>query len=374
MDVPGDKTCRNRQRPARPGPGLTPSPPVLAAPSRAGWRSWRNKPRAPRKGCGVRGRAPTPSVTSSTPSRTPGTSWTPCTRSQSMVSWHRLCPRVLGSPHPLPPACVGSGDVHAAGVPFPAPSHCRGWRRAGSGYAAPAEPLCSKTNLSFCTAAIIEHVRDGSVVRALLLPDYYLVTVMLSGIKVRLGRWLQPRLAGSALLFAASSLLNSHRCSLCILLGTFGHRCKGAGLAPIPAGHRARWARDGGRATAAFLPAVSWMHPPVTGWLQPVVACTPARGVTTGMGLGEVGTSSTLPGRAAAPAPGCRMPCEGPLVTGRVVVPAGLASGWLLVCGSPGSPAPSSAGGSTPHQFGHPAWQEADVEGGSWTGGSWGPA
>ncbi|XP_077853384.1 staphylococcal nuclease domain-containing protein 1 isoform X3 [Macaca mulatta] len=35
----------------------------------------------------------------------------------------------------------------------------------------------------FCHAAIIEHVRDGSVVRALLLPDYYLVTVMLSGIK-----------------------------------------------------------------------------------------------------------------------------------------------------------------------------------------------
>ncbi|KAG8576651.1 hypothetical protein GDO81_009920, partial [Engystomops pustulosus] len=31
--------------------------------------------------------------------------------------------------------------------------------------------------------AIIEHVRDGSVVRALLLPDYYIVTVMLSGIK-----------------------------------------------------------------------------------------------------------------------------------------------------------------------------------------------
>ncbi|XP_003407297.2 staphylococcal nuclease domain-containing protein 1 [Loxodonta africana] len=31
--------------------------------------------------------------------------------------------------------------------------------------------------------AIIEHVRDGSVVRALLLPDHYLVTVMLSGIK-----------------------------------------------------------------------------------------------------------------------------------------------------------------------------------------------
>ncbi|OXB61955.1 UNVERIFIED_CONTAM: hypothetical protein H355_002837, partial [Colinus virginianus] len=36
--------------------------------------------------------------------------------------------------------------------------------------------------------AIIEHVRDGSVVRALLLPDYYLVTVMLSGIKVRFAK------------------------------------------------------------------------------------------------------------------------------------------------------------------------------------------
>uniref|UniRef100_A0A6Q2YV32 Staphylococcal nuclease domain-containing protein n=1 Tax=Esox lucius TaxID=8010 RepID=A0A6Q2YV32_ESOLU len=31
--------------------------------------------------------------------------------------------------------------------------------------------------------AVIEHVRDGSMVRALLLPDCYLVTVMLSGIK-----------------------------------------------------------------------------------------------------------------------------------------------------------------------------------------------
>lgn len=38
--------------------------------------------------------------------------------------------------------------------------------------------------LSFLPTAIIEHVRDGSVVRALLLPDYYLVTVMLSGVKV----------------------------------------------------------------------------------------------------------------------------------------------------------------------------------------------
>lgn len=41
----------------------------------------------PKRGCGARARAPTPSGTSSTPSRTPGTSWTPCTRSRSMVSW-----------------------------------------------------------------------------------------------------------------------------------------------------------------------------------------------------------------------------------------------------------------------------------------------
>lgn len=45
----------------------------------------------------------------------------------------------------------------------------------------------ASTNLCSRPAAIIEHVRDGSVVRALLLPDYYLVTVMLSGIKVRFG-------------------------------------------------------------------------------------------------------------------------------------------------------------------------------------------
>uniref|UniRef100_A0A671LF76 Staphylococcal nuclease domain-containing protein 1 n=1 Tax=Sinocyclocheilus anshuiensis TaxID=1608454 RepID=A0A671LF76_9TELE len=36
---------------------------------------------------------------------------------------------------------------------------------------------------SIVYSAIIEHVRDGSMLRALLLPDYYLVTVMLSGIK-----------------------------------------------------------------------------------------------------------------------------------------------------------------------------------------------
>uniref|UniRef100_A0A8C3J248 TNase-like domain-containing protein n=1 Tax=Calidris pygmaea TaxID=425635 RepID=A0A8C3J248_9CHAR len=61
------------------------------APSRADWPSWRNKPRVPRRGCGARGRAPTPSGTSSTPSRTPATSWTPCTRSRSTVSWLHLC-------------------------------------------------------------------------------------------------------------------------------------------------------------------------------------------------------------------------------------------------------------------------------------------
>lgn len=49
---------------------------------------------------------------------------------------------------------------------------------------------CSHSPASF--PAIIEHVRDGSVVRALLLPDYYLVTVMLSGIKVK------PRSEGSS--------------------------------------------------------------------------------------------------------------------------------------------------------------------------------
>lgn len=49
----------------------------------------------------------------------------------------------------------------------------------------PRHDFCYDSRRLFCHAAIIEHVRDGSVVRALLLPDYYLVTVMLSGIKVR---------------------------------------------------------------------------------------------------------------------------------------------------------------------------------------------
>lgn len=46
--------------------------------------------------------------------------------------------------------------------------------------------LCSSPS------AIIEHVRDGSVVRALLLPDYYLVTVMLSGVKVEMTHYCFP--------------------------------------------------------------------------------------------------------------------------------------------------------------------------------------
>lgn len=49
----------------------------------------------------------------------------------------------------------------------------------------PGMTFANDLSYFFCHTAIIEHVRDGSVVRALLLPDYYLVTVMLSGIKVR---------------------------------------------------------------------------------------------------------------------------------------------------------------------------------------------
>lgn len=33
--------------------------------------------------------------------------------------------------------------------------------------------------------AVIEHVRDGSTVRAFLLPDFYHITLMISGIRVR---------------------------------------------------------------------------------------------------------------------------------------------------------------------------------------------
>lgn len=60
----------------------------------------------------------------------------------------------------------------------------------GRGEGGASLPIVARTpHFPLCIAAIIEHVRDGSVVRALLLPDYYLVTVMLSGIKVRL--WLR---------------------------------------------------------------------------------------------------------------------------------------------------------------------------------------
>lgn len=64
------------------------------------------------------------------------------------------------------------------------------WGRRGTALALQPllSPSAASTNLCSRPAAIIEHVRDGSVVRALLLPDYYLVTVMLSGIKVRCGR------------------------------------------------------------------------------------------------------------------------------------------------------------------------------------------
>lgn len=34
--------------------------------------------------------------------------------------------------------------------------------------------------------AIIEHVRDGSTVRAFLLPDFQYITLMISGIRVRI--------------------------------------------------------------------------------------------------------------------------------------------------------------------------------------------
>ena len=34
------------------------------------------------------------------------------------------------------------------------------------------------------TSAIVEHVRDGSTVRAFLLPDFHYVTLMVSGIRV----------------------------------------------------------------------------------------------------------------------------------------------------------------------------------------------
>jgi staphylococcal nuclease domain-containing protein 1 len=40
----------------------------------------------------------------------------------------------------------------------------------------------------YISPAIIEHVRDGCTVRAFLLPDFYHVTVMMTGIKVFMTR------------------------------------------------------------------------------------------------------------------------------------------------------------------------------------------
>ena len=40
----------------------------------------------------------------------------------------------------------------------------------------------------FDLSAVIEHVRDGCSVRAFLLPDFYHVTVMFTGIKVSIRR------------------------------------------------------------------------------------------------------------------------------------------------------------------------------------------
>lgn len=170
----------------------------------------------PKRGCGARARAPTPSGTSSTPSRTPGTSWTPCTRSRSMVSWwpwgHGDVVVWLGLRLPacsgvlwlackwlLGPACPQTCTHGAArccdallGFVRARRSQCGDtWPWGGRGAALALQlllsPSVASTNLCSRPAAIIEHVRDGSVVRALLLPDYYLVTVMLSGIKVRFG-------------------------------------------------------------------------------------------------------------------------------------------------------------------------------------------
>lgn len=93
----------------------------------------------------------------------------------------RPCPRLPACPRPQGPVAHAVLFGCCSRHPLAAESclRLRGSRRA---------PLQQDRPLCFCSAAIIEHVRDGSVVRALLLPDYYLVTVMLSGIKVRLGR------------------------------------------------------------------------------------------------------------------------------------------------------------------------------------------
>ncbi|KAK5876488.1 hypothetical protein CesoFtcFv8_025837 [Champsocephalus esox] len=83
--------------------------------------------------------------------------------------------------------------------------------------------------------AIIEHVRDGSVVRALLLPDYYLVTVMLSGVKCPTfkreadGTEFTESFAAEAKFFTESRLLQRdvqiilESCPNQIILGTIMH-------------------------------------------------------------------------------------------------------------------------------------------------------
>ncbi|XP_023256835.1 staphylococcal nuclease domain-containing protein 1 [Seriola lalandi dorsalis] len=83
--------------------------------------------------------------------------------------------------------------------------------------------------------AIIEHVRDGSVVRALLLPDYYLVTVMLSGVKCPTfkreadGTETPEAFAAEAKFFTESRLLQRdvqiilESCPNQIILGTILH-------------------------------------------------------------------------------------------------------------------------------------------------------
>lgn len=95
---------------------------------------------------------------------------------------------------PNPPGIAWAG-VCVNTCDLPVLRHLPGWGFLGiweeelcsgqfdGGVVCPWHDLCHSSR-SFCPAAIIEHVRDGSVVRALLLPDYYLVTVMLSGIKV----------------------------------------------------------------------------------------------------------------------------------------------------------------------------------------------
>ncbi|KAK1789576.1 hypothetical protein P4O66_015478 [Electrophorus voltai] len=93
--------------------------------------------------------------------------------------------------------------------------------------------------------AIIEHVRDGSVVRALLLPDYYLVTVMLSGVKCPTfkreadGSETPEPFAAEAKFFTESRLLQRdvqiilESCPNQIILGTILHPV-GPPLTPGP--------------------------------------------------------------------------------------------------------------------------------------------